>query len=173
MAKKNRPALPSWLIVLSALLSAGAMVVSGATSAAANTQVTTPSSSEPPCRIGEPCETAPPSPYETLDASGCTGASGGTVCGAAIGTARYAQRAYVRRTALGAMCQPSGRYYVYDSSGSLIDYQQDQSINCHPGPVMEFNFTVRKQYPNSARTVCLGWYEEGSRIGRVCMPFPI
>jgi hypothetical protein len=157
MAKKNRPALPSWLIVLSALLSAGAMVVSGATSAAANTQVTTPSSSEPPCRIGEPCETAPPSPYETLDASGCTGASGGTVCGAAIGTARYAQRAYVRRTALGAMCQPSGRYYVYDSSGSL----------------MEFNFTVRKQYPNSARTVCLGWYEEGSRIGRVCMPFPI
>ncbi|GAB2962530.1 hypothetical protein [Nonomuraea sp. NPDC049309] len=173
MERKNSGARRTWLNLLTAFLGAGLMLIMSVSPAGASVLSSPSSASEPICRIGDPCETEPPPLNGTLDASGCTGASGGTVCGAAIGTARYVQGAYVRRTALGAMCQPSGRYYVYDTSGSLIDYQEQHSINCHAGPVMEFNFTVRKQYPNSARTVCLGWYEEGVRIGRVCMSFPI
>ncbi|WP_146169083.1 hypothetical protein [Actinoplanes italicus] len=100
------------------------------------------------------------------DASGCTPAAFGMVCGSVYGSGRYVSDAGVARDKVTpeAICDYQGVLTVYNSGGTRI-YQERSPRHggCNYGRAW-FDFYPNRYFPNNSK-LSLSFYERGVHQG--------
>lgn len=95
------------------------------------------------------------------DASGCTPADLGMVCGNVWGDSTYVHDAGIARDKIElSICDYQGVVTVYNSSGSKIwQKHSPRHGGCSVGRAW-FDFPVNRYFPNNSK-ISLSWYERG------------